>query len=325
VPRRQRVFLEGGSYHVYCRLTRREAVFADSEAGGRFVEILREVKRQDRFTVLAWCVMPTHYHLALRTGEVPLWRSMRLIQGRFAQWHNRAKGVIGPVWQGRYKAKLVDDPRYLDEVILYIHLNPTRAGLGLGYRLCGHRELVGRSRSPLLDVDDALLGFGEGREAALATYRQAIAAGRRDDGQDEEPVGLPWWRKRAGDEPLHPAADRPFVDEQGRSSAPERPELDAALLVRRAAVVLKVELAALVSPSRERSVVRARDLVCGVGAERYGVKVRDLAAALRRTADQVSRGIGRARRRRVSDGGFAQDVERLDRALSGSGPGPDGE
>jgi hypothetical protein len=50
-----------------------------------------------------------------------------------------------------------------------------------------------------------------------------------------------------------------------------------------------------------------------------------LAAALGRTADQVDRGIGRERRRRVSDDGFAQDVERLDRVTSGSGPGPDGE
>ena len=72
MPRRPRVFLEGGAYHVYCRVTRREPIFADHEASARFVDLVREVKQQDRFTVFAWCVMPTHYHLALRAGEVPL-------------------------------------------------------------------------------------------------------------------------------------------------------------------------------------------------------------------------------------------------------------
>jgi len=325
MPRRPRVFLEGGTYHVYCRVTRREPVFADREAAERFLEIVREVKRQDRFTVFAWCVMPTHYHLALRTGEVPLWRSMRLIQGRFAQWHNRVRRVIGPVWQGRYKAKLVDDPGYLDEVTLYIHLNPVRAGLGLGYRHCGHRELVTRSRSPLVDVDDALLGFGEERQAALGAYRRAIEAAGQGNWPDDEPVRLPWWRKLAGDEPLQPSTGRPYVDVLGRSTALERPVLDVGQLVERAASILGMEPGALASASRERQVVRARDLVCTVAAERYGLKVGDLGVVLGRTADQISRGIGRARRRRVADAAFGNDLERLDQAVLACSAGAIGE
>jgi putative transposase len=250
---------------------------------------------------------------------------MRMIQGRFAQRHNRARGAIGPVWQGRYKAKLVDDPRYLDEVILYIHLNPVRAGLGLGCRLCGHRELVGRSRSPLVDVDDALLGFGEERQAVVAAYRRAIEAAGQGRGVDDAPDRSPWWRRLAGDASLQPSTGRPYVDLLGRSTAPVRPVLDAGQLVRRAASILGVEPGALVSPSRARLVVRARDLVSAVGAERSGVKVRDLAVVLGRTADQVSRGIGRARRRRVADAAFADDLESLGRTVTASGPGSRGE
>lgn len=316
MPRRPRVFVEGGAYHVYCRLTRREPVFADQEAARRFIEIVREVKLQDRFTVFAWCVMPTHYNIALRTGEVPLWRSMRLIQGRFAQWHNTGRGVIGPVWQGRYKAKLLDDQRYLDQVIVYVHLNPVRAGLGLGYQLSGHRELVRRSRSPLVDVDDALLSFGQERRPAVAAYRRRMDAAARGEWGDEEPMRLPWWQRLAREEPPQPSAGRPFIDELGRSTAPERPALGAEELIRRGAEALEVEVAALVSPSRHRWVVRARDVICAVGAERYGVTVRDLAAALRRTSDQISRGIGRARRRRVRDPELAEATDKVDRYLS---------
>ena len=69
--------------------------------------------------------MPTHYHLA--QGGVPLWRSMRLVQGRFAQSYNRRHKNIGGVWQEQYKAKLVRDASCLARLLAYIHLNPVVA------------------------------------------------------------------------------------------------------------------------------------------------------------------------------------------------------
>ncbi len=56
-------------YHVYCRTSRGEPIFADRAVTERFLEILRQVKRRDGLTVFAWCVMSNHYHLAVRTGE----------------------------------------------------------------------------------------------------------------------------------------------------------------------------------------------------------------------------------------------------------------
>lgn len=96
MPRRPRVFAEGAIYHVYVRTARRERVFAQSGEAERFLDLVREVKRQDGFALLAWCVMPSHYHLVLRTAEVPLSRSMRLIQGHFAQ----GAGTVRKVDQG---------------------------------------------------------------------------------------------------------------------------------------------------------------------------------------------------------------------------------
>ena len=315
MPRSPRLFLEGGAYHVYCRVTRREPVFEDAVLAERFVETIREVKRSDGFTVFAWCVMPNHYHLALRTRHVPLWQSMKLIQGRFAQWHNRRLRVIGPFWQGRYKAKLLDDQQYLDQVIAYIHLNPVRAGLDVDYRWSGHRELVGRVKAPLTDVDDALLSFGEERRAAVASYRATIEAMAKGEWVDAPLKTLPWWRKLGKDQPLEPTVGGPYVDQLGRSTGPERPEMDAAEFVERVCELLGVHRAVVVSLTREREIVRCRDLLSALAVERYGIRTRDLAAEVSRTPDQISRAVGRARVRRVGDAEFGRQMEELDRAL----------
>ena len=147
MPRRVRVFVSGAVYHVYCRVARGEPVFSEAREAAALVGVIHEVTREHSLTVLAWCVMATHYHLAVRVGRVPLWRSMRLIQGRFARSYNRRHRLLGPFWQGRYKAIVVPDQRYLQQLIAYIHLNPVTAKKVVTdparYRWSGHGELLG--------------------------------------------------------------------------------------------------------------------------------------------------------------------------------------
>ncbi len=81
MPRRPRVFVEGGIYHICCRTARRAPVLADECEAQRFLGVVREVTQRGRFAVLAWCLMPKHHHFVRRTAEVPLWRSMRRIAG----------------------------------------------------------------------------------------------------------------------------------------------------------------------------------------------------------------------------------------------------
>ena len=76
MPRRARVFVEGLTYHVYNRVGRGEAPFKLEDEAQLFFTLLHEVKRRDGLTLLAWCIMPNHYHLAVRTSSVPLWRSI---------------------------------------------------------------------------------------------------------------------------------------------------------------------------------------------------------------------------------------------------------
>ena len=164
-----RVFVEGGFYHVYNRLGRGERVFAAEQEALEFIRILREVAERDDLTVLAWCLLSSHYHLAVRSGGVPLDRPMRSLQQRVTRGVNRRQRVWGPLWQGRFKVKIVDSSRYIDQLLAYIHLNPVAAGIvddPAEYEWSGHLDLLGRRRKLIVDVDEVLRVFGRTRRSA---------------------------------------------------------------------------------------------------------------------------------------------------------------
>jgi REP element-mobilizing transposase RayT len=145
MPRRPRVEVAGGVYHVYNRVGSGERVFANPEEAVDFVERIRSVKRRDGCTVFGWCVLSNHYHLAIRTSDVPLAASLHTLQGQFSRSFNRRWSRSGSLWQSRYHAKLIDEQRYLSQVVLYIHLNPVRAGLTEDPSdsvFSGHREIA---------------------------------------------------------------------------------------------------------------------------------------------------------------------------------------
>jgi len=185
MPRARRVFFDGALYHVYNRLARGERVFAADEMAAGFVELLREVVERDGVTVFAWAVLPNHYHLAVRAGVVPLARTMKTLAWQTTCRVNRASRVYGPLWQGRYRARLVEDQGYLDRLLAYIHLNPAAAGLvedPAKYRWSGHREIRGLRRKPIVDVDEVLRLFGTTRRAARRAYTKAIRSKRARSG-----------------------------------------------------------------------------------------------------------------------------------------------
>jgi REP element-mobilizing transposase RayT len=319
MPRRPRVFVDGAIYHVYARFGRGARVFANADEAKQFLAILKDVKRADGFTVLAWCLMPTHYHLAIRTGTVPLWRSLRLIQGRFALGYNRRHRQLGSVWQGRYKARLVIGQDSLTRLIAYIHLNPVKAGLVRSpgaWRLSGHRELEGRVSEPLVDGDETLALFGRSRRAGRASYLRVIHAVGREAWSLEAPGRLPWWRREHDDE-LVPDAARPRLDAQGVSVAPERRRVDVDELLACVSSELDIPEEQLTSRVRDRETVTVRQLCAVLGVIRHGVRVKDLAGRLNVFPDTVSRWVSRGMRRRTEDPGFARALASVERQLSG--------
>ena len=317
MPRPNRTLEEGRIYHVYNRVGGDDAPFVEEALAARFVKLLRQVVKRDGLTVFAWVLMGNHYHLAVRMGAVSLSRSMKTLQQEVTRTRNRRAKVYGPFWQGRYKAKHVYDQRYLGELISYVHLNPVKAGIAAGpkkYRWSGHRDVLGLRKRPIVCVDDVLAIYGASRRAALGAYRSALRAVGESAWSEEAPGHLPWWRlgRPPSGEELE-SEGGVLMDELGRSTSPYRARLGAEDWLELACRHLGVQQEDLASRSREAGIVRSRDLVSLIGVERYGVKVKDLAASLGKSEDGISLSARRGARRRVEDEAFANDAEALDR------------
>jgi REP element-mobilizing transposase RayT len=317
--RRPRVFVEGATYHVYARITRREQIFVEAQEAEAWVAVVREVKRRDGFAVLAWCLMSNHFHLLLRTGAVPLWRSMRSIQGRFAVGFNRRQRLVGPVWQTRYGAKVVSDDAYLRRVVAYIHTNPVTAGVAARpeeYTLSGHREMVGLTAARICDPDETMRLFGETRREARRAYRDTVRVvcecPDEGDGEvlDEPEAGGEGGEWRSG------SPRRPGLDALGSSPGPWRPLLDAEQFVGQACAELAMDVGMVRGRQQGRTLSRAREAIALVGTERFALRLNALAAAMSKSAASASRWIERATIRRTTDAGFAELVDRLDRGIA---------
>lgn len=124
-----RIEFPGAIYHVTARGDRREPIFEDDEDRLALLEVVAQAMSRFDAEMVAYCLMGNHYHFVLGTRQANLSRLMRHINGVYTQRCNRRLGKTGHLFQGRFKAILVDRETYLLELCRYVELNPVRAGL----------------------------------------------------------------------------------------------------------------------------------------------------------------------------------------------------
>jgi putative transposase len=122
-----RIEFPGAVYHVTTRGDRREDIFVDDEDRHALLEVVAQALSRFDAEALAYCLMGNHYHFVLHTRQANLSLLMRHINGVYTQTYNRRHNKVGHLFQGRFKAILVDRDAYLLEVCRYVDLNPVRA------------------------------------------------------------------------------------------------------------------------------------------------------------------------------------------------------
>ncbi len=176
-----RIEFPGALYHVTSRGDRKEDIFADDQDRMAFLDILGDVVRDFRWTCHAWCLMDNHYHLVIETPDANLGRGMRQLNGVYTQFYNRRHDQSGHLFQGRYKAILVDRDAYAMELARYVVLNPVRARLTASpdkWRWSSYRPTVGLDPAPpWFEADVCLALFATGRSVARRRYAQFVAEG----------------------------------------------------------------------------------------------------------------------------------------------------
>ncbi len=177
-----RLDFPGAVHHVMARGHERGSVFRDDVDRVRWLQLLGLAAGQAHWDVHAYCLMGNHYHLLVETPEAGLSEGLHDLNSRFAQWFNRRHKRRGHLFEGRFRAILVQKDAHLLELARYIVLNPVRAGLARAagdWRWSSYRATAGLAPCPeWLSVDSTLGQFAGSRRIAQAAYRRFVAEGK---------------------------------------------------------------------------------------------------------------------------------------------------
>lgn len=317
MPRGPRLDAPGALHHVMVRGLERQTIFRTEQDRVDFVERLAKVCERTGLAVLAWALLPNHFHLLVRTGRRPLSTAMRRLLTGYAVNFNRRHRRVGHLFQNRYKSILVEEDPYLFELVRYIHLNPLRVNAVSDlpaldrYSWTGHSALMGRVPRPWQVVDEVLSHFGSRPQSARRAYRTFVSSGvsqgrrselqggglRRSAGGWEGVAALRRGRERwAADERILGGSD--FVErmlrEVAKTSSSGTPVSTAAALpalIERVARAYAMTADEIIGGSKRRPVVAARSVVSTIAVRELGAPVVTVARALRVSSQTVLAGV----------------------------------
>jgi len=177
-----RIEFAGGLYHVTSRGNAQQDIYFDDPDRTAFLQLIDKTRTRFDWYVHAYCLMGNHYHLLIETATPTLAKGMKLINGCYTQFFNRRHRRVGHLFQGRYKAILVDKEDYLLELARYIVLNPVRARMvrsAAQWEWSSYRATAGLTDSEsLLTTDWILSCFAEKKIQAQKRYRRFVQSGR---------------------------------------------------------------------------------------------------------------------------------------------------
>jgi REP element-mobilizing transposase RayT len=142
-------------YHLYNRGAHKANIFISQEDYQLCLDLLSEYSMKYSVSLVAYCLMPNHYHLVLRQEEGgSLSRCIQTTFNAFSQTINLQQNHSGTLFQGKAKAKLIDSDMYVVQVVRYIHLNPIRAGLVKrpeDWLFSDYSTRIGKRKSPIAE------------------------------------------------------------------------------------------------------------------------------------------------------------------------------
>ncbi|WP_022958053.1 transposase [Spongiibacter tropicus] len=178
-----RIEFAGALYHLTARGNGRGDIYLDDSDRVLFLEVLAGVCERYNWLCHAYCLMGNHYHLLVETPDAHLSQGMRQLNGVYTQRFNRRHKRVGHVFQGRYKAILVQANSYLLELSRYIVLSPVRARMvtfARDWPWSSYRATAGLVPAPpWLAVDWILTACGSRKSAAQKAYQSFVSKGKR--------------------------------------------------------------------------------------------------------------------------------------------------
>lgn len=173
-----RIEYPGAFYHVTSRGNEQKDIFKSDKDREQFISYLETASIRYEAVIHAYCLMNNHYHLLLETPSGNLSEIMRHINGAYTNYFNAKRKRAGHLFQGRYKAILIEADEYAKELSRYIHLNPVRAGIiekPEEYSWSSYSSYIGKRNKPAWLRAEFILGyFDKSKTESQKQYRYFV-------------------------------------------------------------------------------------------------------------------------------------------------------
>jgi len=312
MARKPRVHLPGALYHVILRGNSSQNIFFDDKDRNHFYSLVQEGIERFGHCIHAFCLMNNHVHLAIQVAGVSLSRILQNLSFRYTRWVNWRLGRSGHLFQGRYKAVLVDEDIYLKELVRYIHLNPVRAGMvkePKDYPWSGHRAYLGFETIPWLTTNWVLSLFSERLSNARRAYEKFVLDGKGIGHQDQYYRGIGADSRILGDDN--------FINRVlSQKDAIARSKINLDKVLREVCRYYHIGEKELALPGKDRNLSEARAMAAWLVSELEVCPLRELVESTGRDITTLSSAGKRLRIRGKSDLELAQRMRELLKSVS---------
>ena len=175
---KQEELFAGGYYHLFNHAAGDNCLFGDTDDYVRCLTTIKRYLQTHPFDVIAYCLMPNHYHFLLRqTCDTPLIQPVNLIWASYSRYYNKKYHSWGSIFRGRLQHHAIIDSRTLLQICVYIHRNPLEAGLVVdlkGWQWSNYWEWIGLRNGQLFccDVRDMFFVNGAAYAEFMRDYRE---------------------------------------------------------------------------------------------------------------------------------------------------------
>ncbi len=306
MARKPRIHFPGAVYHVMLRGNGGQGIFFSAGDRTRFYLLLQEGVERYGHRIHAFCLMDNHVHLAIQVGDVPLSKIIQNLSFRYTRYINTVLTRTGHLFQGRYKAILVDADSCLLQLVRYIHNNPVRSGITRhcdDYQWSSHPSYCGDVSISWLETDWILGQFSVKLTIARRLYKEFISQGKKESRRPEFHHGSLEGRLLGDDTFIQEAFARAEKKRSACSSLEQ--------IIKAVCIVYEIRPSCLAEPGRRRDISEARAMAALLVLEADNMTLTELAAVLRRDLSGLSQACGRLRKRLHSDSSLTSRLEKI--------------
>jgi putative transposase len=310
MARKLRIYFPGAIYHVILRGNNRQKIFFNVKHYQQFCIFLKEGIDKFGHRIHAFCLMPNHIHLIIEVNQYSLAQIMQNIAYRYSRWLNHQLKRIGHLFQGRYKAILIQNESYMLELCRYIHLNPVKAKLvdfPENYQWSSHRAYLGLEHVPWLTIDFILELLPNRLADSNISYNTFMQ-------QNNDHEFIPYF---ATDSTGKLIVNDSIINNTNRvlKIKKPKPNLQLNFIVDTICTELDVNATELSLPDKRRELAEARTIITFFAQEYTNIKVTELARIFQRSPQRISNAVNELRRLIINNSSAAPEISRINNKL----------